>query len=242
MLRIAAVAALSLLVVVPLEALAEGKYARRQRLRGESTDTAPKLDRWSFINDAAPDPARLVLAVDAWGARRPHHPRLLPLAVALSYEGDGSPIPIRPDRFELWWEGAAAPVRALDHQQMIAAADGPNPFYHDVRKFEVRAPLSFDTPRARRIGIQFYTHPSLSGFRHDRLMLPARSWVATLMYFEVPEGFAAWESLFEVRYVPEDGAPPAVACRFRIERDPGLQQSAMRRAKKDLRRESEKPR
>lgn len=226
---------LGMSVLAPV-VFADGKYVHRQRQRGEVTDTAPKLDRWAFINDAAPEPSRMVLVVDTWTARRPQDPRLLPLVVSLSYEGDGKPIPIGPDRFELTWEGASAPVQALDEAGLKARASGPTPLLQDLRALAFRQPVSFDTPRATRVSASFYSHPSL-GLRHDRQKLSARGWIQTLMYFPVPEGFTAWDSLFELRYVPVEGEAPGVTCLFRIQRDPGLQQEAMRRARKDLRKE-----
>lgn len=234
---LAALVTACLAFATPDPASAEGKYSRRQKARGETTDTAPKLDRHAFINDEAPDPLRLVLVVDAWTARHPHDARVLPLVVAMSYEGNGPALPIRPDRFELAWDGSATPLRALEQAALIDACGGTSPVYHDLRMRSRRAPLAFDTPRADYISVQFYSHPLLRTLRHDRLQLVSRRWFSTLMYFRLPDGFAAWDSLFDVRYVAEDGAAPLVACRFRIERDPAMNAGAMRRARKDVRDE-----
>ena len=236
------------MLALPPPAGAEGKYARRQRLRGEVTDTAPKLDRFAYIDDTAPKPLQLVLVVDTWTARHPRDPKLLPLHVALSYEGNGKPLRVAPDRFELSWEGLATPEKALADAELVCRASaspcrgttGPSPVYQDVRMLSRRAPLAFDTPRASYRSVQFHSHPALRSLRQDETWLPAQTWTSTLMYFPVPEGFDKWDGVFVLQYVPEDGAPPAVACRFRIQRDPALQADAMRRARRDLRQEDPK--
>jgi hypothetical protein len=167
--------------------------------------------------------------------------------IALSFEGDGDPLPISPGRFELSWEGGR-PVKALTQEELTCDAEpcrgttGPSPVYHDVRMLAARAPIAFQTPRATRIGVQFHSHPALDSFKHDATMLPARTWFSTLAYFPVPEGLDRWEDLFALSYVPDDAGPPAVTCAFRIQRDPALQSAAMRKARKDLRREESRKR
>jgi hypothetical protein len=230
------------------EASAEGKYTRRARARGELTDTAPKLDRYAYIEDTAPKPLEMVMVVDTWTARRPRNPRLLPLVVALAHEGGGPPLLVTADRFELTWDGAPAPVRALLDDELTcrdAAAGapclgttGPSPIVHDLRMLSRRSALAFDTPRATYRGVQFYRHPG--SLRREEVWLPAQTWTSALLYFPVPEDFAAWDERFELRYSPEPGAPPVVSCAFRIQRDPALQSEAMRRARRDLRAEEPK--
>lgn len=233
------VAALTLATLQPVNGRAIGKYTLRQRARGEITDTSARLDRWAFINDEKATDQGLVLVVDTFVARSPADERVMPLVIALSYEGEGEAIPIRPDRFRLSW-GDGPPVEALEQSELAAHAGGRSPVYADTRMLSFRSPLAFDTPNAERVGVRFHSHPGLRGLVHDRLALPSHRWFATLAYFPLPAGFARWDALFELQYVPVDGEPPAVTCRFRVQRSLAVQAKAMHRAKKEVRRESRK--
>ncbi len=214
----------------------QGRYARRRAARGDLSDTSPKLDRFAFIQDETAEPHRLVLVVDTWVARAPRDARFLPLVIALSYEGDGDPLPIRPDRFELSVAGGPA-MRALSHDDLVARAGSASVVLQDRRLLQRRAPLSFDTPRATPVEVTFHAHPALPELRNDRLWLASQRWFETLAYFEVPADFARWEDLMELRYVPVDGEPAAAACTFRIQRDPAAHQAALRRARRAIERE-----
>jgi hypothetical protein len=244
----------SLFLLIALTAAApaarsEGTYARRARLRGEITDTSPKLDRWAFINDDAPPPRRLVMVVDTWPARAPADPKLLPLVVAIAYEGNGDPLLVAPDRFELTWEGAPHPERALSQEELVCdersppgcrGTSGHSPVFRDVRMLAHRETLPLDTSRTWPASVQFYSDPALADLRHDRLWLNAARRTSTLVYFPRPEALSDPNALLELRFVPKDDEPPAATCTFRIQRDPAVHSAAMRRARKDL--ETEQPR
>lgn len=235
----ALLAALSVATLLPSPGRAVGKYTLRQRARGEITDASARLDRYAFINDEKPTEQELVLVVDTFVARSPADERVLPLVIALSYEGEGEAIPIRPDRFRLSW-GADRPVAALRHSELASRAGGRSPVYADLRMLSFRSPLAFDTPNAEYVSVRFHSHPALRGLVHDRLDLPSHRWFETLAYFPLPEGFARWDALFELQYVPVDGEPPAVTCRFRIQRAPAVHGKALHRARKQVARESRK--
>jgi len=234
--------ALVLAPCLPAPATAEGRYSRRQANRGEQTDTSAKLGTFAFINDLEQTAQRLAFFVDAGGCRDPLLPDLVPMRIGLAYRGDGGPLPLAPERFQLRGPGLAVPLTALRQDQVLALPRGRAALGHAARSLGARhAPLPFGAGDGLRVPTAFHADPSASVALNDDTELPAAAWFSDVVFFRLPPGFALRGERLHLAFVGDAGEP-LVEVIFRVEQDPQLNRKAFRRAKKARKQEEKRAR
>lgn len=230
-------------VVGPGDATARrSKYERRQRARGEVTDTSARLSTYAFINDERLPPWRLALFVDAYPARTAADPELLAVRMGLAREGAGPRLRLAPDRFRLRWEGSPSAARALTQEQLLQRPDGVRTLRRDRRRAAVvPPPVPFGPGDGLRVPIRFHADPSTTTLLNDDTELAAGRWAVGWLYFPVPADLPRREHRFELSFLGP-GDEPLVTTAFRIEEDPRLHRRAFRRARKAERRAEKRER
>ena len=234
-LSVAAIAAAVAVTAFAWPARAQGTFTRGSEQRGDVTDTSPKVDTWTFVNDALDNPHELSLAADTWAARAAVAEGLLPIRLGVGYEGTGEPLPIAPQAFELSWEGGSSRGLALEELRKV-------PGWKTQLGHHQRVLANHHVPWNRNLvtglDISFYPDPPSSVGWTEDARLPPGALFTDLVYFRLPEGVDPWTTLFTLAFRPcdavEDAPPcdPAVTMKFRIDRDPALQQKAFRKARK----------
>lgn len=233
--------ALMLAASLPAPVAAEGRYSRRQAQRGEQTDTSPKLGAFSFINDSEESSRRLAFFVDAGASRSPLRPDLLPLRIGIAQRGDGSPLPLSPDRFRLRLEGGPS-WTALRQGEVLALPGGAAAIGQAKRMQLARhAPLPFESTDGLRVPTAFHVDPATGVFLNDETELPASAWFSDLIFFHLPPGLDLVGRRLELVFRDEAGAE-LVSVIFRIEEDTQLNRNAFRRAKKARKQQDKRAR
>lgn len=224
-----------------------GRYTRRQRARGETTDTSARLSTYAFINDRREDPWRMTLFVDTFPARVAPAETLVALRVGVARAGRGrelADIPIAPERFLLSAPSFDAPLPGLRQAEILAHPAGRWTLREHARMGRLwPAPVPFGTGDGRRIGTLFNADPTQTVLIHDETELPPGTWLVDTLFFEVgkgpdsgPEDFDRWNELMTITLLGPDDEP-LVGVDFRIERDPQRLRRAFKRARKARERE-----
>jgi hypothetical protein len=214
-----------------------GKYSRGLQRRGDVTGLSPKVDAWAFIDDEARPPHEMVLLVDTWSARGQRYPGVLPLEVALDYEGSGPAVDVSPQRFRLAWEdeGVAVDVGALDDASQIDADAIEEGLRRDAGRLRSRTPLSFGGS-APQADVRLRSPRSQDRRSPERPRLSAGTWFSSTLWFPLPTTTDLWERRFDLTFLG-DADRPLARVAFRIERESSWQQGTFRRARREIRRE-----
>jgi len=215
-----------------------GKYSRGQLKRGDVTGLSPKVDAWAFIDDDTQPPREMVLLVDTWSARGYRYPGVVPLGVALAFEGSGDAIDVSPRRFRLAWTegGEAVEVEGIDNAAEVDVDAIELGLRRDDIRLRSRTPFSFGRS-ATQAAVQLRSPLPEDRRNPESDRLGAGTWFASTLWFPLPDDTELWERRFELSFLG-DADQPLAQVAFRIERDSSWQQGTFRRARREIGREN----